>query len=80
MSEVHRRNSRDSKYSCIYLNKEDKQGFQSQDELPQQTDFSKFVKFRKPKLNTFWQQVRPFSAQPDTALNAIFAPQGLEIP
>lgn len=76
MSEVHERNLKEGKYLCIYLNKEDKPGFQSQDKLPQQTDCSKFVKFRKPKLNMFWQQVRPFSAQLDTMLNATFCSTG----
>lgn len=32
-------------------------------------DFSKFVKFRKPKLNVLWHCVRSFSAHLDTMLN-----------
>lgn len=32
-------------------------------------DFSKFAKFRKPKLNVLWHCVRSFSAHLDTMLN-----------
>lgn len=40
-------------------------------------DSSKSIKFRKSKLNTFWQYVRPFSAHPDIMLDITSCSMGI---